>query len=333
MKIHYFQRYHSKENVDTANAMLLLSRLYSFSSAKFFAFLEKLLPENATVELLFNLQEKSKGSIPDATITQASFKIVVETKLYGNFWLGQLNNHLQSFKNEDYKVLLTLDLNPMDSRTKDELDKAVSQYNASMQSNVIHRHLTFDDLISSVHEVLDDHNYEMLDVLDDYREYCYTSGLIPNDWKRMRVQLAGTTLNINKELSLYYDNAERGFSGHRFLGLYSQKAVRAIGEIVAVVTATPKGNDLEVNVEKGEFDEDMKRRIHVAIEDSKKYGYNLTSITHRFFFVDKFYDTLYEKETPYAPRGSRMFDLCEVLGVSALPATQQVADLLRHKKW
>ena len=27
METHYFQRYHSKENVDTANAMLLLSLL------------------------------------------------------------------------------------------------------------------------------------------------------------------------------------------------------------------------------------------------------------------------------------------------------------------
>lgn len=32
MKIHYFQRYHEKENVATANTMLLLLRLYSYSS-------------------------------------------------------------------------------------------------------------------------------------------------------------------------------------------------------------------------------------------------------------------------------------------------------------
>ncbi|OPX92097.1 MAG: hypothetical protein A4E53_00590 [Pelotomaculum sp. PtaB.Bin104] len=95
MKIHFFQRYHSKENVDTANAMLLLSRLYSYSSAKFFTFLGKIFPENTAVELLFNLQERSKASIPDATITQASFKVVVETKLNGNFSLGQLGHHLQ----------------------------------------------------------------------------------------------------------------------------------------------------------------------------------------------------------------------------------------------
>ena len=32
-------------------------------------------------EIVFNLQEKSVDSIPDATITQEGFKIVVETKM------------------------------------------------------------------------------------------------------------------------------------------------------------------------------------------------------------------------------------------------------------
>ena len=35
MKIHYFQRYHTKENVSTANTMLLLSRLYQYSPIGF----------------------------------------------------------------------------------------------------------------------------------------------------------------------------------------------------------------------------------------------------------------------------------------------------------
>ena len=37
MQIHYFQRYHSKENVDTSNTMLMLSRLYNYNADKFFA--------------------------------------------------------------------------------------------------------------------------------------------------------------------------------------------------------------------------------------------------------------------------------------------------------
>ena len=37
MQIHYFQRYHSKENVDTSNTMLMLSRLYNYNADKFFS--------------------------------------------------------------------------------------------------------------------------------------------------------------------------------------------------------------------------------------------------------------------------------------------------------
>lgn len=59
MKIHYFQRYHTKENVATANTILLLSRLYQYSTDKFFRFLNSLVfLENFEPEIVFQLQEK-----------------------------------------------------------------------------------------------------------------------------------------------------------------------------------------------------------------------------------------------------------------------------------
>ena len=71
MKIHYFQRYHTKENVATANTMLLLSRLYAYSSDKFFNFLKsEIFCDSFDPQLVFNLQEKNQNSIPDATITK-----------------------------------------------------------------------------------------------------------------------------------------------------------------------------------------------------------------------------------------------------------------------
>lgn len=109
MKIHYFQRNHEKENVATANTMLLLSRLYQYSSDKFFRFLKSEFFSDAfEPEIVFNLQEKSVESIPDATITQESFKIVVETKMSDWFYTDQLLRHLKSFGDEKYKVMITL---------------------------------------------------------------------------------------------------------------------------------------------------------------------------------------------------------------------------------
>ena len=83
MQIHYFQRYHSKENVDTSNTMLMLSRLYNYNADKFFSMLNSLiLGENKSPEITFDLQVVGDDSVPDAVISQKSFKIVVETKLY-----------------------------------------------------------------------------------------------------------------------------------------------------------------------------------------------------------------------------------------------------------
>lgn len=96
MKIHYFQRYHEKENVATANTMLLLSRLYSYSSDKFFRFLKsEYFSDSFNPEIIFTLQEKSVDSIPDATITQESFKIVVESR-YHQVWQASQSRTLQA---------------------------------------------------------------------------------------------------------------------------------------------------------------------------------------------------------------------------------------------
>lgn len=104
MKIHYFQRYHAKENVATANTMLLLSRLYQYSSDKFFRF-EVRFFSDARANAYLTSQEKSVDSIPDATITQ-KLQIVVEKCLTGLF--EQLMKHLNSFDDEKYKVMITL---------------------------------------------------------------------------------------------------------------------------------------------------------------------------------------------------------------------------------
>ena len=83
MQIHYFQRYYAKENVETANTMLMLSRLYQYNADKFFSMLTNLiLGEGESPEITFDLQVIGDQSVPDAVISQKSFKIVVETKLH-----------------------------------------------------------------------------------------------------------------------------------------------------------------------------------------------------------------------------------------------------------
>lgn len=335
MKIHYFQRYHSKENVATANTMLLLSRLYSYSSDKFFRFLKsEYFSDRFEPEIVFTLQEKSEESVPDATITQEGFKIVVETKMSDWFYSDQLLRHLKSFKEERNKVLITIAPELMSQDKKAKFEEQLREYNENHDYPVIHINTTFELLAEAVQGVIDDRDYEMQDVLDDYLNYCYNDNLIlvPDSWKWMRVQLAGTTFDFNIRQKLYYDDIDRGFRAHDYLGLYKEKSVRAIGRITDIITAVlEEDGEITYSVEKGEIDDNKKRDIAIAIEDGKNYGYSLTKT--RFFFVDKFYETDFRKTTPRAPMGSRVFDLTQVMGVSELPDTSVIAEKLKSITW
>lgn len=335
MKIHYFQRYHKGEDVATANTMLLLSRLYTYSPNKFFQFLKEQFFGDIVFEpeLSFVLQDKSEESVPDATITQPSFKLVVETKLTDWFYQDQLIRHLSKFKNEEYKVLITLSSELMEAKKKETVDKAIADYNEEHRTHIIHVNTTFELLAQGVQDVITDRDYEMQDVLDDYLDYCHNDKLIviPDAWKKMRMQLAGTTLDFNVAESVYYDSIDRGFSPHDYLSLYKQKSIRAVGKITAIITAVLKDGELQYTAERGELTEDRKQVINKAIEDGKKYEYVLDA--HRYFFVDKFYETDFPKITPRAPMGSRMFDLTEVLNVNELPDTETIARLLKQKTW
>ena len=337
MEIHYFQRYHAKENVATANTMLLLSRLYHYSPDKFYKLLKSVFfADGFQPEPVFKLQEKSRKSVPDATLTQEGFKIVVEAKMSDWFYFDQLERHLDSFKDEKNKVLITIAPVFMDDKKKEKFDAQLDGYNKKKECSVRHVNTTFKFLADGVRSVLNDRDYEMLDVLEDYRNYCYNDKLIveSDSWRWMRAQLAGTTFDFNFAKNLYYDDISRGFRAHDYLGLYKEKSVRAIGKITHIVTAVREDDGtLTYNDEKGKLTDAMKEQINFELEDAKNYGYNLTG--NRYFFVEKFYETDFKKITPYAPMGSRVFDLTQYLNIKTdeLPDVSEIAELLKKKDW
>lgn len=336
MKIHYFQRYHGKENVATANTMLLLSRLYTYSPDKFFRFLKSEVFSGAfEPEIVFTLQEKSVDSVPDATIMQEGFKIVVETKLTDWFHSDQLMNHLKAFGDAKHKVLISLSSEPMSEKKIKYFEEQLKKYNEKQTSPVLHFNTTFEYLANAIAEVIDDRDYEMQEVLDDYLDYCYNDNLIPpsDSWRYLRMQLAGQTFDFNIANNLYYDNAARGFRAHDYLGLYKKKSVRAIGKICARITAIDTESGIEFIAEFGELTEERKKLIQKAMKDSESYGYDLRTVKHRYFFVEKFYEMDYKKVTPGGCMGTRFFDLAEILGVAEMPDVSQIAYALNQKTW
>lgn len=336
MRIHYFQRYHQKENVATANTMLLLSRLYSYSPTKFFMLLKSFMfNDYFEPEIKFNIQEKNKLSVPDATMTQEGFKIIVETKLTDWFYEEQLNNHLKAFGEENNKLLITISSEAMEENKLKKINMDIKKHNAKQRYPVFHLNTTFEKLANAIEDQIDDRDYEMKVILEDYIEYCYNDGLIPirDSWKYLRMQLAGTTIGFNSRSNVYYDNAERGFRPHDYLGLYTQKSLRFIGKICAIATAVEEDGKMVYTSELGELTEERKQLILRAIDDAYSYGYYLKDYKHRYFFVDKFYETDFKKISKGGCMGTRIFDLTEILETEDLPDVSEIAKILKNKTW
>lgn len=339
MEIHYFQRYHSKENVVTSNTLLMLSRLYNYNSGKFFSMLNSLvLGADSSPELSFELQVRGEGSVPDAVIGQPSFKIVIETKLHNQFGKEQLLKHLNNFSSEDIKVLLTIDPQRMDSTLSSELQAGIDEYNRSnlprLISPIKHVNITFERLVQAMEDIVDDRDTEIVDVLDDFKKYCFDEKLIPDGYKWMRAVTVGTTMEDNRELGLYYDRESVNSSEHGYVGLYNKKRIFAIGKLLKTVVAYEENGELKFRPKGGATQtDDEKERIREAIRRAANYGYDLISCRHRFFIVDNFYDTDFRKNSKNPIQKSKFFNLAEMLDYSAMPDTQKIADDLSGRTW
>jgi len=71
--------------------------------------------------------------------------------------------------------------------------------------------------------------------------------------------------------------------------------VRAIGKVCARIIAIETENCMQYEAEYGELTEERKQKIFRAIADGDEHGYDLRTIKHRYFFVEKFYETDFKK--------------------------------------
>lgn len=339
MQIHYFQRYHSKENVDTSNTMLMLSRLYNYNADKFFSMLNTLiLKEDESPEITFDLQVTGDDSVPDAVISQRSFKVVVETKLYNQFDKRQLMNHLKQFGSEDIKVLLTLDPKPMKPALLQEMAVELKKYNSENLERLIHpikhTNLTFEQLVEAMEDIIDDRDTEIISVLEDFKKYCFDEKLIPDSHKWMRAIVAGTTFQDNMDLNLFYDKESRKYSEHGYIGLYKDKSIRAIGKLKKTILAEENNGQIVFQIENGESAaQEEIDRIAEAIRRADDYGYDLRTVRHRYFIVERFYPIDFRKNSKNPIQKSKFFNLADMFGYQTMPDTEKIADDLNGRTW
>ena len=79
-KVHYFQRYKSYENTVTNNTLQLIARIYSYAPQKAAELINKLVDQDAPVEIGLEILQQSAGrqSVPDGVIVQRDWKIIID---------------------------------------------------------------------------------------------------------------------------------------------------------------------------------------------------------------------------------------------------------------
>lgn len=329
--VHYFQRFSQPENVSTNNTLLLFSRMYQYSPFKFKVFINELLGDSdINAGIIFKQQESNYNSIPDGSISQESFKIVIETKLYNSFSVKQLIKHCNSFGDSNLKILLSLSPGIIQNT---EILSNLKKYNQDNNVNVRHVHVTFKQIIESSRNVIDASDFEFKQIIDDYEEYCFDSGLIDESESWMRAVTCGWSLDENFKFNLYYDPATRGYSAHGYIGVYASKSIRGIGKINNIITADKINNKLKIYESVKDVTIDEENRILSAIQAA--YDNNGWKIDkgHKFFLVDNFYKTNFRKKSKFPLQGTKFFNLLDTLNLDKLPDTKKIAELLNEPTW
>ncbi|PRY22735.1 hypothetical protein CLV58_14415 [Spirosoma oryzae] len=328
-KLHYFQRYSSKENWVTNATLLFLSRLYHYDRLKFETTLNLILDNsNLSLEIgvKFTQQQWGKNSVVDGVISQDSFKVVVETKLYDNFSTDQLIRHFDSFGNDhSSKILLTLSKNTVNNDIK---AKILQILQIEKYKDIKFASTTYESIYKTVSSVLSDNDLEMKDILEDYILLCTEQGLTNIDRKTLLAFTATDSWSENLKYDIYYDPANRRHnSPFKYVGLYLNKKVIAVGALKKIVVCNYVEGKLVAPAEGGlnNIDDNEYSRIKGIIEDTTYYDLKNGS---KFFLVDKFYPTNFVKTSFSSVRAKRYFWLDQIKGFKDGMTAEQIAQLL-----
>ena len=225
--INPFQIYSKGENTITNNILLLLSNLYRINPKIYELFINSVLPENINYEVIpvFTQQKSQKeGGIIDGHIQTKATKIIIETKIEGLDNTKKLINYCKNENPSETNILIHISDSTFDETTIKSINQKIRIYNFNFVS------ITFSKLISSLQEIADEYpfNEELYRLSKDFYYYCSSMGLIKNVF---RIVPCNKSFELNEKYHLYFQPESRGYSNHRFTGIYTAKEVKYIGKV------------------------------------------------------------------------------------------------------
>jgi hypothetical protein len=144
---------------------------------------------------------------------------------------------------------------------------------------------------------------------------------------------ANKTQRENLKYNIYYDPVNRNHNiGFKYIGLYADKSIFAIGKLNKIVPCDYENGKLisTGNFNVDNLNADEYARITGIIENTDYY-----EIDHgvKFFLVDKFYETDYIKGSDYPIRAKKYIWLDDIEGFKPDMTPSQIATLLDGKEW
>lgn len=334
--VHYFPRYSQPENFVTNNSLLLLNRIYEFNRYKFEKLLGMLCAENEIdppdIGLHFRQQIGTSASVIDGFISQRGLYLAIETKLGDTFGLTQLKRHLNIFKDgrdQQFLLLLSKSGSPLSSDQFSSLTESLPRGVEILQTS-------FETLIRCAKECLSEYDEEMLALVADFEAFCSSSKLLSTDQFTMFVPPCGRSYKENIRYKLYYCPSSWSRRKAKYLGIYSNKTVRAIGEITKIVSCNVSLETKQVEVleiDGAPLTDDERTRILGAAECALSHsGWNL-STDEKFFLCDKMETTNFRKDSSGGIMGHRYFNLKKELQEALPDGLTDIASKLALKTW
>lgn len=311
-KITIFQRYSSVENTVTNNTLQLFARIYKYSPEQASRILAELIDVEIEIGLEIRQQERTGNAVPDGTLSQSSFKILIEAKVDAPVDDDQLLRHCRSFSDESQQILLLLTKQHVGNQRLEALNKKI----ADQSPRVIFRNITYEDICEACQGMFLAHEFDMQALVEDYSEYCNDAELFDQSAYFMRVVPCRVSLALNQKYSMYFDPSSHGYTKHRFVGIYAEKKVHFLIDIGvggSVFDIDSDGVNLNKTLVQGVDTARYDQNILAMIRDAKtSCGYDIAK-GHRFFCGDVA-PTDYTKTSKGGIMGKRLINLKNVIG-------------------
>src|SRR5690606_32418666 len=151
----------------------LFARIYAYAPAKASQLLSALANEDIEIGVEVRQQARENGSIPDGSIIQRSFKILLESKVGTEPHIQQLLQHSEGFTTESQQILLLL------TRPRYEgLEKEVQARLLAEGKIVVFRIITYEQIYAKFDDLFQEYEYVMRELVDDYQAYCREENLV-----------------------------------------------------------------------------------------------------------------------------------------------------------